>query len=401
MISNEIDNFDDYISLVLNNTTTEHIVTKANETNINIESTITDISDYILTELAGIEQKIQSKVNTTTSLRRNSIVLFPNTNTDDSESSPLNIKQLQQSISSIVEYLTSFANEINEHTAISTLLGKYYVFKSTITNGITQITNPLTNTLIKLNTFLTPDKLNTFRSRVLSEINSIISISNNHLQQVTHIMDINIHSLQLKPQETFNQLQYECEYLLNTLIRNSVDTIVKQVQPTEQYGVKEFNEKFKWKIPLVISSFTFEGVFKFNVQYGFKFYYDNMGLFINVFANVNVNTDAKSGMSSTGIFKLFSGFDGTLGNGVVGVEPEYSLDTFKGKVQSYYKMRTYRFLLYIDMEYKQIKMIRKKIKVCRWFSFHIYIPRWVKKVKRLVGKEMKGVADEKHFIKEF
>ena len=385
MISNEIDNFDDYLSLVLNNTPTEHIVTKANATNTNIESTITEISEYILTELTAIEHKIYSKVNSsiTPSLRRNSFALFPNTDTDES-GTPLNIKQLQQSISTITSYLTAFANEINEHNAISSLLGKYYIFKSTITNGIAQITNPLANTLIKLNTFLTPDKLNSFQSRVLSEINEIISVSTDHLQQVTHMMDINIHSLQIKPQEAFAQLQYECEYVLNKLIHNLVDTVVQQVQPVEQYGVKEYDEKFKWKIPLVISSFTFEGTFRFDVQYGFKFYYDNMGLFINVFANVNVNTNAKSGMTSTGIFELFSGFDGQLGNGVVGVEPQYSLDNFRGKVHSYYKMKTYQFLLYIDMEYKQIKMIRKKIKVCRWFSFHIYIPRWVKKVKRLV-----------------
>ena len=399
MISNEIDNFDDYMSLVLNKTPTEDIVTKANETNINIESTINEISDYILTELTAIEQKIHSKVNTTTTLRRNSIILFPNT--AETESSPLNIKQLKQSISSITEYLSSFANEINEHNAISTLLGKYYIFKRTITNGITQITNPLTNILIKLNSFLTPDKLNTFQSRVLSEINEIISISNNHLEQVTHIMDISIHSLQIKPQETFNQLRYECEYVLNTLIHNLVDAVVKQVQPSERSVDKKFNEKFKWKIPLAISPFIFDGEFQFNVQYGFKFCYENMGLFVNVFANVNVNTNAKAGVSLMGIFKLLSGFDGQLGDGVVGVEPEYSLKTFTGKVHSYYKMKKYNFLLYIDMEYKKIKMEKKKIKVCRWFSFHIYIPKWVTKVKRLVEKGIKGVADEKHFIKEF
>ena len=304
-IDEVLNQFDNYASLVSTEYQTETVVAFANEVYENVITIIDDMKQYIIN---------LSKETSNRRMLNEHLPSYPQLRNMIEDTMPdINIKQLTDALITLEQYLSTLREGISTSQPIVNLINSLFNFQSKLQTGLIQISNPVTSLTTKLATFLTEDKLNTFKTLIGEQITEVNDVVNNHNTRVSTSTQTVIDTL-TDLYITMNEIKNSIEHNVKTTIEKSLKEIKQDIDPIhilESFDVKPKSD-IQIKVNVLNIPFTF--TFGFDCRYVYNVYQGMSGLSLNTtaFLGTQLNFASSAGITYVGKDKYTTTVNGNV-----------------------------------------------------------------------------------------
>ena len=304
-IDEVLNQFDNYASLVSTEYQTETVVAFANEVYENVITIIDDMKQYIIN---------LSKETSNRRMLNEHLPSYPQLRNMIEDTIPdINIKQLTDALITLEQYLSTLREGISTSQPIVNLINSLFNFQSKLQTGLIQISNPVTSLTTKLATFLTEDKLNTFKTLIGEQITEVNDVINNHNTRVSTSTQIVIDTL-TDLYITMSEIKNSIEHNVKTTIEKSLKEIKQDIDPIhilESFDVKPKSD-IQIKVNVLNIPFTF--TFGFDCRYVYNVYQGMSGLSLNTtaFLGTQLNFASSAGITYVGKDKYTTTVNGNV-----------------------------------------------------------------------------------------
>ena len=199
------------------------------------------------------------------------------------------------------------------------LTSSYHLFFSKMITGIRDISSYINHTYTYLNEISNSTKLDDYFSNIETQVETIRNLSNEFLVNESLIIDNTLHLLRYGIIKIYsdieNDLLKDVDFALKTLFSEILNKEPKNETKKGTYEKIDISVKNETAFTEVFGNIT---DINYNYNYSFNFYNDSiiLGIFLN--ASVNGITEEKVDIMS-------EIFNGTFGNGLIGLRVNYSL----------------------------------------------------------------------------
>ena len=301
------------------------------------------------------------------------------------------IKQISQTINDFSDSI------INKNYYL--LSGKLSNFNDMLNYNIEHIKDPLNYLISQIDSYLTPDKIEKFKNKVLNDMNKVINLINIYKNGISDKYNILFNSMS-RFKEIFSKsiVQNLFEISLDTIITFSVNLILDVLIP--------FDTNFYFKKPLSIKipfslfglPITLETGFVAEVFYEIKVESKHLRLYMGGTAGSSLNLEVNLYVNALAL-KFGAKVYGELGKGAVSLFPTFNMKKFTIGIKTGIMLRTGEFGFGVYIEYLSIHFIKIYVKI--WFvKIPFLIPiiqmkmKWIYKKVFFAGVEYIGIYDK-------
>ena len=285
-IDEVLDQFDNYATLISSQYQTETVVEFANTVYNDIIVFINEIKNFIInlsTESSDtrlLDENVFVPINNNPTLR----------NIIEENNSNINIEQLTESFIKLENYSSELRTNISNSQPTVNLINALYNFQSKLQTGLIQISNPITSLTNKLETLLTEDKLNSFKTLMTDQIKEVNNVVNNHNNKVSGVTQSIIDKL-TDIYDIFDEIKNTIELNVQLTLESSLKKIKQNTDPMHVLESFESTVNPDININVNVLNIPFQFQFSFNCRYVSNVYFG--------MSDLNVNTNAFLGTQMT------------------------------------------------------------------------------------------------------
>ena len=270
-VDETLDQFDNYASLVSEQYQTESVVELGNQVLTEITNVIQQMKEFIINlsktnsnnrRLDEGFHKIPEIIDNLTHMKRNLL----------EETQSINIDELASTLSTLETYLNEFRESISKSIPVLNFITSLQNFQGKLQFGLIELSNPANSLITKLETFLTSDKFENFKSVINAQIIEINEVVNNHNTQVSTIVQKDI-DLLTDLYETIQEIYNQIELNVKTTLEKSLLEVKANTDPLQILESLDAQVNPTFNICVVILGKPFNFKFQFNCKFAYNVYF--------------------------------------------------------------------------------------------------------------------------------
>ena len=368
-VDETLDQFDNYASSVAEQYQTESVVELANQVLIEDNNVIEQMKEFII-NLSKINSnnrrllegfhKIPKIIDNLNYIKRNLVEETPN----------INIDELAATLLSLENYLSEFRESLSKSTPVLNLITSFQNFQNKLQFGLIELSNPANSLITKLETFLTSDKFENFKSVINAQIIEINGVVNNHNTQVSAIVQTNIDiltGLYEKMLEIYNQIELN----VKTTVEESLLDVKSNTDPLQILESFDAQVNPDFNIYVVILGIPFNFRFQFSCKFAYNVYFGmtkDLKVTTSSYLATTLSFSSSAGVSYVGSDKFTTYINGNLNMSDIKISSVFDMKKFKAKLDASINLHPVNVNTYMERYYCKKKR-KKWWKSYKWYCY--------------------------------
>jgi hypothetical protein len=284
------------------------------------------------------------------------------------ETPNINIDELSVTLLSLENYLSEFRESLSKSTPVLNLITSFQNFQSKLQFGLIELSNPANSLITKLETFLTSDKFENFKSVINAQIIEINEVVSNHNTQVSAIVQTNIDIL-TGLYETMLEIYNQIELNIKTTVEESLLDVKSNTDPLQILESFDAQVNPNLNIYVVILGMPFNFKFQFSCKFAYNVYFGmtkDLKVTTSSYLATTLSFSSSAGVSYVGSDRFTTYINGNLNMSDIKISSVFDMKKFKAKLDASINLHPVNVNNYMERYYCKKK--RKKW----WHSYKWY-----------------------------